>query len=66
MDKSISFFKFQDIDVDINTFYFFFSTPGIISPHALALSLDGVLRDERTLGKSALKFHHQISLLLIK
>ena len=31
----------------------FVSPIGTISPHALALSIDGVLRDERTLGKSS-------------
>ena len=43
----------------ILTVFIFISPEGTVSSHALALSLDGVLRDERTLGKSALRFHQR-------
>ena len=41
----------------LTVFIVFGSPKGTVSPHALALSLDEVLRDERTLGKSSSRFH---------
>ena len=51
----------------LSTVFIVFGSPkGTVSPHALALSLDEVLRDERTLGKSSSRFHQFDYFYLLK